>query len=157
MVAITHFDQYYEPRTGTLNENPDGNTVKQHVSQAIKGVKEDDVFPVCGKWVLNAHLLKKLPTDSNIQLVVRHAYENYMQKTTDSSSVSEQSIMIDTVLKMGGLKKLEERYSMINCIIILLNFQLEYVSQFVILTGKKSFLVRLRSYCKNHYRQQRIY
>ena len=52
LFAVTHFDVYYTPGTG--ENNPDEKKVKQLVSEAFNDVKEDEVFPVCGKWVLNA-------------------------------------------------------------------------------------------------------
>ena len=112
MFAVTQFAHYYIP--DTEGNNPGENKVKQVVSKAFDDVQENDVFPVCGKWVLNAYLLKKQPTDSNSQLVVRRAYEDYMMKTESSSSVSKQNHMIDTILKIGGVQALETRYNMIN-------------------------------------------
>ena len=73
-------------------------------------MQKDDVFPVCGKWVLNAYLLQKEPPDSGVQLVVKRAYEDYMMKTTRSFSDNRESHMINTILMNGGLKELETRY-----------------------------------------------
>ena len=113
LFAVTYFDVYYTPGTG--KENPDENKVKQLVSKAFNDVQENDVFPLCGKWVLNAYLLKKRPYDSDSQLVVRKAYEEYMRRQTESSSsVSEQNHMIDTILEIGGVQALEDRYSLSN-------------------------------------------
>ena len=113
LFAVTYFDVYYTPGTG--KNNPDKNKVKQRVSEAFKDVQENDVFPLCGKWVLNAYLLKKRPYDSDSRLVVKKAYEEYMWwQTENSSSVSEQNHMIDTILKIGGVQALEDRYSLSN-------------------------------------------
>ena len=108
--AVTQFDHYYTPGTG--QDNPDENNVKQCVSEAFKDVQKDDVFPVCGRWVLNAYLLENRPDDMDSQYVVQDAYRCHMGKTKGE----QNSVMIDTVLNLGGLKELEERYSMINCI-----------------------------------------
>ena len=107
---LSHFDHSFTPGKEYLDENK----VKQFVAEAFNNVQEDDVFAVCGKWVLNAYLLKKQPNDSDSQLVVRRAYEDYMLNTEGSSSVSKQNHMIDTILKIGGVQVLETRYSMIN-------------------------------------------
>ena len=113
LFAVTYFDVYYTPGTG--KNNPDENEVKQLVSEAFNDIQENDVFPLCGKWVLNAYLLKKRPYDSDSRLVVKKAYEEYMWwQTENSSSVSEQNHMIDTILKIGGVQALEDRYSLSN-------------------------------------------
>ena len=112
LFAVTYFDVYYTPGTG--ENNPDENKVKQFVSKAFNDVKEDEVFPLCGKWVLNAYLLKKRPYDSNSQVVVRRAYEDYMQRTKVSSSGHEPDHQINTILEIGGVQALEDRYSMSN-------------------------------------------
>ena len=112
LFAVTYFDVYYTPGTG--ENNPDEKKVKQLVSEAFNDVKEDEVFPVCGKWVLNAYLLKKQPYDSNRQVVVRRAYEDYKQQTEGSSSGREPDHSINTILKIGGVQALENRYSWSN-------------------------------------------
>ena len=112
--AVAQFDRYYT--SDSEENNPDESKVKQLVSEAFNDVQEDDVFPVCGRWVLNAYLLKNRPTDLDSQYVVENAYKCYTRKTQGLYIASEQnSMMIDTVLKVGGLKELEIRYSMINC------------------------------------------
>ena len=111
MFAVTHFDAYYTPGTG--KQNPDEKKVKQLVSKAFNDVQENDVLPVCGKWALNAHLLENRPNDSDSELVVKHAYENYVWKTKDSSSEREQN-HIKTILEIGGLQALEHRYNFNN-------------------------------------------
>jgi len=108
LFAVTHFDHYYTP--GCRRDNPDENKVKQFVSEAFEDVQEDNVFPVCGRWVLHAYLLKNRPSDSHNLLVVKRAYEDYKWTTESSFSDSKQNQMIDTLLEIGGLKKLETRY-----------------------------------------------
>ena len=104
--AVAQFDRYYT--SDSEENNPDESKVKQLVSEAFDDVQEVDVFPVCGKWVLNAYLLKNRPNAS--ELGVRQAYEVYMERTTGSSSVDEQSHMIDTIVEKGGLWVLQKRY-----------------------------------------------
>ena len=104
---MTHFDNYF---TSFNEANPDKEGTKKFVSDAITEVECDDVFPVCGKWALNAHLtLKYHEKDKNASQAVELACTEYR-------SITKQNVPTDIngkakfLLNITAFKELEERY-----------------------------------------------
>ena len=104
---MTHFDNYF---TSPNEGNPDKEDTKRIVTDAITEVECDDVFPVCGKWALNAHLtLKYHENDENASLAVELACAEYRFTTRENlpTDIDEKASFL---LSITAFNELEERY-----------------------------------------------
>ena len=104
LFVVTHFDNYF---TSPNEGNPDKEGTKRFVSDTITEVECDDVFPVCGKWALNAHLtLKYHENDNGASEVVELAYRS-TKKQNVSTDIDDKASFL---LSITAFNELEERY-----------------------------------------------
>ena len=100
---MTHFDNYF---TSPNEGNPDKEDTKRIVTDAITEVECDDVFPVCGKWALNAHLTLKYHENDDASEVVELACRSTKKKNVPTDIDDKASFL----LSITAFNELEERY-----------------------------------------------
>ena len=101
LYAVSHFDNYY---TNDDEINPDKEETKDRVANGVREIKRDDVFPVCGKWALNARLALKFKEDKKASDAVKTACAEY-NKQRDTDEIYDAS----SLLGVTALEELEER------------------------------------------------
>ena len=103
---MSHFDDYYTSFDDT-EANPDKEKTKRIITDAITEVACDDVFPVCGKWALNAHLaLKYHEKDKNASHIVDLACTEYRFTRQEKLDISDKASFL---LSITAFEELEER------------------------------------------------
>ena len=103
---MSHFDDYYTCFDDT-EANPDQEKTKRIITDAITDVACDDVFPVCGKWALNAHLtLKYHEKDKNASRIVDLACTEYRFTRQEKLDISDKASFL---LSITAFEELEKR------------------------------------------------
>jgi hypothetical protein len=75
LVAVTKYDSMYQERpTKRKSEEEIKKLVQQNVKAATgsyRGISDDAIVLVCGKWALHARLLQRDPDDVHSQQIVK--------------------------------------------------------------------------------------
>ena len=104
LFAVSHFDSYFRSLDFDDEENPDEENTKERVHAAIKDVAHDAVFPVCGKWALEAHLAQVYESDKNVTLAIDQAFTEY----TKHRNLDENDKAL-SILRISGFEQIEKK------------------------------------------------
>ncbi|XP_019857110.1 PREDICTED: uncharacterized protein LOC100635202 isoform X1 [Amphimedon queenslandica] len=106
--TVSHFDKYYTSHAD--EENPGTEETKAIVARNIELVKREEVFPVCGKWALRAHLAMKYKERDEISCdAVKEACilcKKVQPKSTLSDSIVEKA---SHILNVSAFEELEKK------------------------------------------------